>query len=493
VLDNLGLSASEIREEFKLTGDLAQAVGNIIDQSMGDAGATVETTAEKMERMSANFKNFQTDIGQELLPLMDILLGVLEDVGEGAVFFQDKMFELFNYLGSQKAKNSLDDKEARKLVDTYLEMGITVEEAKFKLYELENGLASIPQSMAKLRSENGMTKEAYNELVEAQDSMLIESKALNTVIEILNSTITGTPDGTGDGGFNGAIKSTTEKAEDLWRTFFRVRTEQEILAIETTVLKELFDGFQFTIEETTQGIKGMSEAWQENYEQNKKNSELMSTEGLSWIEKQIIGLNALQDVFGSYSVLLGEVAQEQSGYAEFAKSLALFSIGIAQAEALAQAVRVVSTSAKTPLDYFVFLSSLLSSIAVTIGNARNTLEKFEAPKPAFATGVVDLKGAGTETSDSINARLSRGESVITAKGTRQDKGLFEAANKLQLEEYINKNYVLPALIKVEKDRSDMFDDYRLYRALRDGQKQDRELNKELIRQMGRRYKRYDWN
>ncbi len=38
--------------------------------------------------------------------------------------------------------------------------------------------------------------------------------------------------------------------------------------------------------------------------------------------------------------------------------------------------------------------------------------------PGFKGGVVDLDGPGTETSDSIHAKLSRGESVVTAAGTK---------------------------------------------------------------------------
>jgi hypothetical protein len=41
------------------------------------------------------------------------------------------------------------------------------------------------------------------------------------------------------------------------------------------------------------------------------------------------------------------------------------------------------------------------------------------PKPKFATGVIGLDGPGTATSDSIDARLSRGESVMTAKATER--------------------------------------------------------------------------
>ena len=39
------------------------------------------------------------------------------------------------------------------------------------------------------------------------------------------------------------------------------------------------------------------------------------------------------------------------------------------------------------------------------------------PPPKFAKGVIGLRGEGTATSDSIDAKLSRGESVMTAKAT----------------------------------------------------------------------------
>lgn len=67
------------------------------------------------------------------------------------------------------------------------------------------------------------------------------------------------------------------------------------------------------------------------------------------------------------------------------------------------------------------------------------------PTPKFAKGVVDLKGTGTKTSDSIHAMLSKGESVITADATATDKALFEAFNKGKGHKYIYENYVMPAL------------------------------------------------
>jgi hypothetical protein len=59
-------------------------------------------------------------------------------------------------------------------------------------------------------------------------------------------------------------------------------------------------------------------------------------------------------------------------------------------------------------------------------------------KQKFATGVLDLKGRGTGTSDSIPSMLSRGESVMTAKETKEFYPYLKAMKegkfpRLQLE------------------------------------------------------------
>ena len=51
------------------------------------------------------------------------------------------------------------------------------------------------------------------------------------------------------------------------------------------------------------------------------------------------------------------------------------------------------------------------------------------PKGKFKDGVIDLEGPGTATSDSIPAYLSRGESVMTAKETRDFLPTLKAIRK----------------------------------------------------------------
>jgi tape measure domain-containing protein len=61
--------------------------------------------------------------------------------------------------------------------------------------------------------------------------------------------------------------------------------------------------------------------------------------------------------------------------------------------------------------------------------------------PGFKEGVIDLKGPGTETSDSIPARLSRGESVMTARETKEYKPVLQAIRDNNFEEFISKRYI----------------------------------------------------
>jgi hypothetical protein len=66
--------------------------------------------------------------------------------------------------------------------------------------------------------------------------------------------------------------------------------------------------------------------------------------------------------------------------------------------------------------------AIMAAVIAATGVAQIAVIASQAPPPPpnkFATGVIGLDGEGTETSDSIDARLSKGESVLTAKATRK--------------------------------------------------------------------------
>lgn len=78
-------------------------------------------------------------------------------------------------------------------------------------------------------------------------------------------------------------------------------------------------------------------------------------------------------------------------------------------------------------------------VAVTAAQGAAQLAALEKNRPRFAKGVINLQGPGTETSDSIDAKLSKGESVMTAEATRRSMGLLKAIQHNKIDDRILKN------------------------------------------------------
>ena len=63
ILDNLGISAKEIRERMKDGGDMTKAVAEIIREQMENAGDYVETAAERIAKSEADLENATLHLG----------------------------------------------------------------------------------------------------------------------------------------------------------------------------------------------------------------------------------------------------------------------------------------------------------------------------------------------------------------------------------------------------------------------------------------------
>lgn len=71
ILDNLAISASEINEETKKTGDFMSAVASIVDKQLAAAGENYVSAADKATQASVRLQNAQLKLGKELLPLKE--------------------------------------------------------------------------------------------------------------------------------------------------------------------------------------------------------------------------------------------------------------------------------------------------------------------------------------------------------------------------------------------------------------------------------------
>lgn len=76
ILDNLGISATRLKEkmngvtmEASSIGDVAKAVGKIIEEENARSGKEIDTNSEKLAAQQAKWENIRAEIGQKFLPV----------------------------------------------------------------------------------------------------------------------------------------------------------------------------------------------------------------------------------------------------------------------------------------------------------------------------------------------------------------------------------------------------------------------------------------
>lgn len=101
ILDNLGLSATEVKERMKDTGDMTKAVGDIIREQMKQAGDYVETAAERATRANVDLQNKMEELGRKFAPVEEasnqlwtsMKIGILDIIGGPLATLMNKLTE----------------------------------------------------------------------------------------------------------------------------------------------------------------------------------------------------------------------------------------------------------------------------------------------------------------------------------------------------------------------------------------------------------------
>lgn len=107
ILDNLGLSAAQIKERMAETGDMTKAVGDIIREEMSKSGDYIETAAERATQADVQLQNAMENLGRTLLPLQEqgegmwksLETGAINLLNEGLTPMVPKVIELKNEIG----------------------------------------------------------------------------------------------------------------------------------------------------------------------------------------------------------------------------------------------------------------------------------------------------------------------------------------------------------------------------------------------------------
>ena len=127
ILDNLGLSATEVKERMKQTGDMTKAVGEIIREQMSKAGDYVETAADRAAQATVSLQNKMEELGRKFAPVEEasnqlwtsMKIGILDIIGGPLTDLLNKLTEAGRLKDALKDANPTDG-SGRTKVDNQL-------------------------------------------------------------------------------------------------------------------------------------------------------------------------------------------------------------------------------------------------------------------------------------------------------------------------------------------------------------------------------------
>ena len=130
ILDNLGLSASEVKDRMAETGDMTKAVGDIIREQMAKAGDYVETAADRAAQANVSLQNKMEELGRKFAPVEEassqlwtsMKIGILDIIGGPLATLLNQLTEagrlknmLNNLNGEPGSGNTKVDQQVKKL------------------------------------------------------------------------------------------------------------------------------------------------------------------------------------------------------------------------------------------------------------------------------------------------------------------------------------------------------------------------------------------
>lgn len=133
---------------------------------------------------------------------------------------------------------------------------------------------------------------------------------------------------------------------------------------------------------------------------------------------------AIASLSGNLSDLLQQAAGDNKSMAQLAKMLAIAEVAIAQGVAIANAVKTATSSSATWVDMLAAIGTVVGAVTAIMGTALRSVKSAK-----FAEGGL-VTGPGSGTSDSIPARLSNGESVMTAAATSMFGPILSSFNQM---------------------------------------------------------------
>lgn len=153
-----------------------------------------------------------------------------------------------------------------------------------------------------------------------------------------------------------------------------------------------------------------------DYQQSKKEV------GEKEIEVERGKYEAISGMIGATAQVAEAFSEHSKGIAKASKFLALAEIAINTGVAIAAGIKQAQS-----VPFPANLAAIATTVTTILANVASAIKTVKSAK--FASGGL-VTGSGSETSDSIHARLSNGESVMTASATRMFAPALSAFNQI---------------------------------------------------------------
>lgn len=167
--------------------------------------------------------------------------------------------------------------------------------------------------------------------------------------------------------------------------------------------------------------EAMKQAILAKYAKQEEDARKQNAQAIQQIEQT--KYEAIGGMVGGLGEIVGAFGEQSKEAAVLQKTLALGEIMIAQAVAIANAVKAGS-NAVSPWQMIAQIATSIVAVTTAMAQAFASLDSAR-----FATGGY-IRGAGTGTSDSIPVRVSNGESIMNANTTAMFGGLLSSLNQL---------------------------------------------------------------
>lgn len=423
----LGISTSELQAEIQKTGDFTTAASNIIAREMSNAGDVVLTTEQRQTKLNASFENLKVLWGEALLPLANTMVDIFTDLTLATIDMSDAMgtivdSERVGFWQKLGAVLSYLNPATAGLSAQMIGLSTAIKAADADAVKYEDNLDLLfghietyaKDHVPKLRSEFALLNDELKRAKELTASYVIDQRSLKEESEEMQAL---------SKEMDAADKMRSDKAQE----------EDSFWTVMANDLQEVNDKAKL-LQETT-----------ENEEFLEANAEKVAKQ-TARLEELKNSYLVLGDVIGGFGTIFGAVGDimglEGEKAAKFQKAAALFGIAADTARAISSAVAAAN---ENPLNGVTFgaagiaqLVTTLASIAVNIAKAKSVLGGQQEPK--YAKGVIGLQGPGTGTSDSIPARLSHNESVMTSAETNKWGDLLWAIRRNKVDEWVANRY-----------------------------------------------------